>query len=123
MQNIAAEREASNTRLWSKKYLHKLEFKWTTTTSNVQSQTRALDELEPHHDVKTLSIKKFGAHKFSNWMGSSSFYSMVFLHIDYCENCLSLPSPGQLPSLKELTMENMTKVKEVGSEFYGNVKV
>ncbi|KAK9213847.1 hypothetical protein WN944_005832 [Citrus x changshan-huyou] len=37
-----------------------------------------------------------------------------------CGMCTALPSVGQLPSLKHLTVRGMSRVKRLGSEFYGN---
>ncbi|KAK9217344.1 hypothetical protein WN943_005971 [Citrus x changshan-huyou] len=37
-----------------------------------------------------------------------------------CGMCTALPSVGQLPSLKHLEVRGMSRVKSLGSEFYGN---
>ncbi|XP_027356763.1 putative disease resistance RPP13-like protein 1 [Abrus precatorius] len=120
LQNVVA-REAFKARLRSKKYLHELEFKWTTTTHNVQSETDILDMLEPHQNVKRLKIQNFGGNKLPNWLGSSSFSSMVFLHLADCPSCVSLPSLGELPSLKELYIAKLISLQKLGPRFYGNV--
>ncbi|XP_061350054.1 putative disease resistance RPP13-like protein 1, partial [Gastrolobium bilobum] len=120
LQNVVDEREALNARLRRKKHLQELEFKWTTTTHDVQSETNVLEMLEPHQNVKRLKIQNFGGNKLPNWLGSSSFSSMVFLYLSECGSCLSLPSLGQLPSLRELYIAKMTSLQKVGPEFYGN---
>jgi len=45
---------------------------------------------------------------------------MVFLNLDRCESCMSLPSLGQLPYLRELHITKITRLQKVGLEFYGN---
>ncbi|XP_061354236.1 putative disease resistance RPP13-like protein 1, partial [Gastrolobium bilobum] len=120
LQNVVDEREALNAGLRRKKHLQELEFKWTTTTHDVQSETNVLEMLEPHQNVKRLKIQNFGGNKLPNWLGSSSFSSMVFLYLSECGSCLSLPSLGQLPSLRELYIAKMTSLQKVGPEFYGN---
>ncbi|KAL4389820.1 hypothetical protein AHAS_Ahas03G0083300 [Arachis hypogaea] len=120
LQNVADAREASNASLKSKKYLHELEFKWTTTNHSLQSEADILNKLEPHQNVKRLKIQNFGGSKLPNWLESSAFSSMVFLQLADCQNCSSLPSLGQLPSLEELYIERMKGLQKVGLEFYGN---
>ncbi|KAK7263932.1 hypothetical protein RJT34_31531 [Clitoria ternatea] len=120
LQNVVDEREAFNARLRNKKYLHDLQFKWTTTTHNVECETNVLNMLKPHQNVKRLKIQNFGGNKLPDWLGSSFFSGVVFLHLADCGNCLSLPSLGQLPSLRELYVAKMTSLQKVGPEFYGN---
>jgi hypothetical protein len=45
---------------------------------------------------------------------------MVLLNIESCAKCKSLPTVGQLPSLKKLFIKDMASVKNIGSEFNGN---
>ncbi|MED6216705.1 hypothetical protein PIB30_010145 [Stylosanthes scabra] len=54
------------------------------------------------------------------WMGSSAFSNVVFLQLKNCTKCSLLPPLGELPSLKELYVANMTDLQKVGPEFYGN---
>ncbi|GAU46040.1 hypothetical protein TSUD_268830, partial [Trifolium subterraneum] len=121
LQNVVDPIEASHARLKRKKYLRELEFKWTTITHDQESETNVLDMLEPHKNVERLKIQNFGGNKLPNWLGSTSFSNMVFLHLANCENCKSLPSLGQLSSLTELCISKMKSLQKVGQEFYGNV--
>ncbi|KEH17610.1 NBS-LRR type disease resistance protein [Medicago truncatula] len=121
LQNVIDAIEASHVQLKSKKCLHELEFKWSTTTHDEESETNVLDMLEPHENVKRLLIQNFGGKKLPNWLGNSPFSSMVFLQLTSCENCKSLPSLGQLSCLEELCISKMKSLQKVGLEFYGNV--
>ena len=67
-----------------------------------------------------ISIKYYGGTSFPNWIGDSSFSNIIVLRISDCNNCLTLPSFGQLPSLKELVVKRMKMVKTVGYEFYSS---
>ncbi|KAL4577242.1 hypothetical protein LXL04_013347 [Taraxacum kok-saghyz] len=60
--------------------------------------------------------------EFPNWVGDPSFlrFTKVSLDLDGCEECTSLPPLGKLPSLKELFISDMPKVKVVGLEFLGS---
>lgn len=85
LQNVIDAIEASHVQLKSKKYLHELEFKWSTTTHDEESETNVLDMLEPHENVKRLLIQNFGGKNLPNWLGNSPFSSMVFLQLTSCE--------------------------------------
>ncbi|KAF8037924.1 hypothetical protein BT93_B0693 [Corymbia citriodora subsp. variegata] len=45
---------------------------------------------------------------------------MVFLCLRGCPNVTSLPALGQLPSLRELSLEGLHAVSMIGAEFYGS---
>ncbi|KAK7401157.1 hypothetical protein VNO78_12476 [Psophocarpus tetragonolobus] len=57
---------------------------------------------------------------FQNGLGDSLYSNVAVLRLSDCNYCLSLPSFGQLPSLKELLIKRMKLVKAVGYEFYFN---
>ncbi|RHN66345.1 putative leucine-rich repeat domain, L domain-containing protein [Medicago truncatula] len=74
--------------------------------------------LQPPINLKSLNICLYGGTSFPSWLGSSSFYNMVSLSISNCENCVTLPSLGQLPSLKDLEICGMEMLETIGPEFY-----
>ena len=79
-----------------------------------------LDKLQPHPNLKRLSIKNYLGVRFPNWFGDSSVLNnLVSLELTDCGNCLTLPPVGQLTHLKGLEISSMARVEHVGSEFYG----
>ena len=46
--------------------------------------------------------------------------NQILLTLNNCRNCSSLPPLGQLPSLKNLTVEGMDRIKIIGIEFCGD---
>uniref|UniRef100_A0A7N2LDB3 KHA domain-containing protein n=1 Tax=Quercus lobata TaxID=97700 RepID=A0A7N2LDB3_QUELO len=46
--------------------------------------------------------------------------NQILLTLNTCRNCSSLPPLGQLPSLKNLTVEGMDRIKIIGIEFCGD---
>ncbi|KAB1220776.1 putative disease resistance RPP13-like protein 1 [Morella rubra] len=74
--------------------------------------------LQPNNYLKELSIENYSGTKFPTWLGGPSFPNMVFLWIEDCKSCTSLPPIGQLASLKALFIAGMAAVKNVGPEFY-----
>ncbi|GAB4841377.1 hypothetical protein Ancab_022107 [Ancistrocladus abbreviatus] len=88
-------------------------------TNNSEKERDVLENLRPHADLEKLTISYYGATSFPSWLGDHSFQSMTSLCLVGCAFCDFLPPLGQLPSLKVLRVERMTKVRLVGAEFYG----
>ncbi|CAH1412367.1 unnamed protein product [Lactuca virosa] len=79
-----------------------------------------LTELKPQTDsLKKLEIVSYAGIEFPNWVGDPSFLGLTHVSIYGCEECTSLPELGQLPSLRELYIGKMSKVKAVGWELLG----
>ncbi|GKD85025.1 NB-ARC domains-containing protein, partial [Tanacetum coccineum] len=80
-----------------------------------------LDALKPYDgDLKKLGIMNYCGLVILNWVGDTTFLRLAHVSMHGCKNCTSLPPFGQLPSLKELSIQDMDNVKVVGSEFLGN---
>ncbi|KAK2636921.1 hypothetical protein Ddye_031713 [Dipteronia dyeriana] len=118
LQNVVSAEDACEAKLKNKAGLQMLGLEWSDGTVNSQNIRVALEQLEPHKNLKKLSIISYCGKSFPNWLGDSSF-NLVFLHLSNCNSCSHLPSLGQLASLKELKVERMNRVKLVGLEFYG----
>ena len=104
--------------------LEELMMEWVSDFSdsrNERDELHVLDLLEPHTNLKKITVLFYGGSKFPSWTGSSSFSSMVDLNLINCRNCTSLSSLGQLSSLKSLCITGMAGLKRVGPEFYGDV--
>ncbi|GAY61486.1 hypothetical protein CUMW_210350, partial [Citrus unshiu] len=115
-----------NAQLDGKKNLKVLMLQWTNSTDGSSSREAeiekdVLDMLEPNKNLEQFCISGYRGAKFPTWFGDSSFSKLVTLKFEYCGMCPTLPSVGQLPSLKHLAVCGMTSVKRLGSEFYGNV--
>ncbi|GJZ37326.1 RNA-directed DNA polymerase, eukaryota, reverse transcriptase zinc-binding domain protein, partial [Tanacetum coccineum] len=84
------------------------------------SDKEVLDVLKPDNDgLKKLEIVNYGRLKFPKWVGDPSFRELAHVSIRGCKKCTSLPPLGQLPSLKELSIQDMDGLKGVGLEFLG----
>ncbi|CAN6693011.1 unnamed protein product [Malus baccata var. baccata] len=106
-----------------KKELKDLELAWgVEEADDSQKERDVLDKLQPSANLEKLTIRFYGGFSFPNWLGSSnSFSNIQFMCISDCKYCLSLPSFGQLPTLKELRIKKMNFVTKVGDEFYGDL--
>ncbi|KAG5541842.1 hypothetical protein RHGRI_021625 [Rhododendron griersonianum] len=119
LQNVKSGHDALEAKMSEKKHLEKLALEWDSTTEDSQNARDVLGKLEPHTNLKHLEIKNYGGTRFPTWLGDQSFCNMVSLRLENCENCFFLPPLGQMPSLKELTIERMPGITSVGHEFYG----
>ncbi|XVF22901.1 hypothetical protein REPUB_Repub12eG0210600 [Reevesia pubescens] len=124
LQNVAEIRDARVANLKEKRGLDELVMKWSNNApKDIQRKVNefdVLDMLEPHQNLKKLSIWFYEGSKFPPWIGNPSFVNMVSLNIHDCSKITSLPSLGRLPFLKDLYIEGMTGVISlVDSEFCG----
>ncbi|RVX00448.1 putative disease resistance RPP13-like protein 1 [Vitis vinifera] len=123
LQNVPVNgNDALEANLKEKEDLDALVFTWdpNAINSDLENQTRVLENLQPHNKVKRLSIECFYGAKFPIWLGNPSFMNLVFLRLKDCKSCSSLPPLGQLRSLKDLYIVKMDRVQKVGAELYGN---
>ncbi|CAH1412404.1 unnamed protein product [Lactuca virosa] len=119
VQNAMDAREAN----LSQKRFTELELNWGSEFNVLGTELlekEILNELRPHNGtLEKLGITSYRGTEFPNWVGGPSFLRLTKVSIDGCEECTSLPRLGQLPSLKELFIGKMSKVKVVGLEFLG----
>ena len=118
LQNMVNMKEAMDANL---KNRHKIE-DLTVELGYVDAQNETLTEmLEPHQNLKKLTVQWYWGFKFPSWIGDPSFSSMVQLSLSDCRNCRTLPPLGRLTSLKVLHISSMYKVGRVDDAFYGEV--
>ncbi|KDO40289.1 hypothetical protein CISIN_1g048004mg, partial [Citrus sinensis] len=125
LENVKCVGDAMEAQMDGKKNLKELSLKWTCSTDGsssreAETEMGVLDMLKPHTNLEQFCIKGYGGMKFPTWLGDSLFSNLVTLEFEDCGMCTALPSVGQLPSLKHLTVRGMSRVKRLGSEFCGN---
>ncbi|MED6168465.1 hypothetical protein PIB30_011894 [Stylosanthes scabra] len=118
LENVNSSSEALKANMGSKKHINILELKWRSDgdTMDVETERDILKELQPHSNLKELSIDGYRGEIFPDWLGLSSFITK--LKISYCKNCCELPSLGQLPSLQHLEIFELHRLERIGDEFY-----
>ncbi|KAF7116188.1 hypothetical protein RHSIM_RhsimUnG0036000 [Rhododendron simsii] len=122
LENVADALDASRANLNDKQGLDVLLMMWSNISNNSRNgsvESEVLDMLRPHNKLKELTIIGYHGLTFSTWVGNSLFCNMVSLKFQNCENCISLPHLGQLPSLEYLHIQGMKAVENIGLEFYG----
>ncbi|KAJ0566348.1 putative P-loop containing nucleoside triphosphate hydrolase, leucine-rich repeat domain superfamily [Helianthus annuus] len=107
----------------SQKRLSELELEWSNVFNGSRKESlerEVLDALKPHSDsLIKLGIVSYGGIEFPNWVGDTSYLNLISVSLRGCKHCTSLPPLGQLPSLKELYIEDINEVKAIGSELTG----
>ncbi|XP_061997203.1 putative disease resistance RPP13-like protein 1 [Rosa rugosa] len=109
--------------LRDKKFLKELVLDWRGRDSseegnNTVEQREVLEKLQPHLNLEKLKIEGYGGKMFPGWSEYYFSSALVYLKLVNCENCISLPPLGQLPSLTELDISGLHGVVSIGSEFY-----
>ncbi|XP_017441717.2 putative disease resistance RPP13-like protein 1 [Vigna angularis] len=121
LENVTQGEEALEARLMDKKHINDLSLEWSIrndNSTNFQIELDVLSNLQPHQDLKSLSISGYKGTRFPEWMENCSYYCMTILSLHNCNNCSKLPSLGQLLSLRRLHISNMISVKTIDAGFY-----
>ncbi|XP_056165315.1 putative disease resistance protein At3g14460 [Syzygium oleosum] len=119
---VQEARDATDANLYTKKGICRLTMQWCRDFENFRDEeleAKVLDLLCPHQNLQILKIFFYGGLEFPSWLGSPPHVNIVHLHLHGCRRAKTLPSLGQLSSLKELYIEGLNAICKVGSEFYG----
>ncbi|XP_050255404.1 putative disease resistance protein RGA4 isoform X2 [Quercus robur] len=81
---------------------------------------KVLEGLQPHRNLKSLTIEGYGGKKFPSWVGLSLHHNLIEIKLGCFKNCEEVPTLGHLPCLRVLEISEMKKVRCLGSEFYSD---
>ncbi|GLT79590.1 hypothetical protein SLA2020_510730 [Shorea laevis] len=125
LEHVKSKLEASKANLKEKAKLDLLRLHWSSDYEravNNNNDEEVLESLQPHSNLKSLTIYGYKGKMFPSWMGNdvnssgSSFLleNMVELRLINCNECTCIPSLALLPSLKVLYIERMENVRRMG---------
>ncbi|GMI78130.1 hypothetical protein like AT3G14470 [Hibiscus trionum] len=124
LENVRDKEEARGARLWEKKKLLKLIYLWNYRSEGCSKEEEVLEGLEPHSNLKSLTIEDYKGEYFPSWLVTPSAcfqpMNLVELKLFGCRSVRSLPPLGQYPNLKFLEVEELNSVRSIGNEFYMN---
>nr|XP_025664011.1 putative disease resistance RPP13-like protein 1 [Arachis hypogaea] len=83
-------------------------------------EDNGIQELAGLNGLKELKIEGYKGTIFPDWLGNCSYVNMIRVSLKSCKNCCMLPSLGQLPSLKSLSIEGLYQLRRIGEAFYKN---
>ncbi|XP_030938839.1 putative disease resistance protein RGA1 [Quercus lobata] len=130
LENVRDKEEARSANLAEKAKIDKLGFYWdysrTRREVNYHNEEDVLEGLQPHQNLKSITIEGFGGKKFPSWMlrscdakdALSLFDNLIEINFDDCTECEEVPTLGHLPCLKFLRIVGMDKVTCIGVKFY-----
>ncbi|PON74207.1 NB-ARC domain, LRR domain containing protein [Parasponia andersonii] len=120
LDNVADVKDVLEAELKNKKFLSQLNLDFTgcLVPDNSEKEREVLGALQPHANLKRLSICFYKGTTFPDWVGDQLYSNLVDVSLCYCENCCLLPYLGQLPSLKTLQISGLADVVSIGLEFY-----
>ncbi|GKV51397.1 hypothetical protein SLEP1_g58059 [Rubroshorea leprosula] len=124
LEHVRSKLEASKANLKEKAKLHQLKLHWSRYYEGAvnNNDEEVLESLQPHSNLKSLTIDGYKGKMFPSWMGNdinsfgSSFLldNMVELQLSDCNQCTCIPSLGLLPFLKVLYIGRMHNVRRMG---------
>ncbi|KAM3693929.1 hypothetical protein ACJW31_07G022100 [Castanea mollissima] len=122
LDNVRNSMEAKNANLIGKQNLHSLRLFWRSDNkSHVPEHVEdVLDSLQPHSNLKELSINNYHGSKIPTWIQDSVLCDLVEISLDCWERCEHLPPLGKLSFLKVLVITGWHAVKYIGNEFHGD---
>ena len=101
MQNGGDGRDALEANLAGKQYLDDLWLEWNEDDGVEQhGAEKVLNNLQPHSNLKRLTIQGYGGLRFADWLGGLAIViNIVSLRLWSCKNVSALPPLGQLSVL------------------------
>ncbi|GLT59404.1 hypothetical protein SLA2020_322240 [Shorea laevis] len=126
LERVKSKSQATKAELKEKPKLNRLLLSWDGRSRKVSNDNdeEVLEVLQPHPNLKYLSIFGYLGEKFPLWMtdgvkGGASFQlnNLVELTLFNCNGCTCFPGVGLLPSLEVLCIKGMAKLRSMGHKF------
>ncbi|TVU02510.1 hypothetical protein EJB05_51995, partial [Eragrostis curvula] len=101
--------------------LKMLTLDWTLGADRFLDDKDLLGHLEPPRGLKDLNLYGYSSPSFPSWLMSISHHlpNLVSIKLVNLLTCSNLPALGQLPNLKELSLEYCPRVTKIDKSFCG----
>jgi len=112
--------EAKAANLERKQYFRKLTLEWGPDFDDhdsdkaIENDEQLLQNLQPHLNLKKLIIKGYAGLRLSGWVSSLS--NLVDIKIFNCKWCQHIPPLDRLPSLKNLSLWNLSALEYISND-------
>ncbi|OMO73330.1 hypothetical protein COLO4_27160 [Corchorus olitorius] len=125
LDNIKSSTDARSADLILKQNLRSLSLSWCENNDGelLENAEEVLSGLQPHLNLKKLSIRNYHGPRFSYWLMDLLVPNLVEILLENCGRCECLPPLGKLGFLKFLTVSGMDALKSIDSSFYGNGEI
>ena len=120
LERVKSKHEAMAANLAEKENISDLYFKWSLEREDCDdNDLNVLEGLQPHKNLRALRIHCFGGKLLPNGIFVEN---LVELRLFGCRRCETLPMLGQLAKLEFLEICELSGLKSIGDEFYGNYR-
>ncbi|KAF3951421.1 hypothetical protein CMV_022921 [Castanea mollissima] len=109
LEDANSECKAAN--ISGKQHLEELILRWDQEGNINNDDEKSLDGLQPHQNLKYLSVQGYGGVRFSSWL--SLLANLVEIEILNGTRCQHLPRLSQLPSLQSLRLSDMKDLEYI----------
>ncbi|XP_058079237.1 putative disease resistance protein RGA3 [Magnolia sinica] len=121
LENVMCAANAQEANLKDKPNLCKLHFSWgrdidLQLEGNVE---QTLEGLQPHPNLKRLTMEEYMGVRFPHWMCSSLLPNLIEVSVINCRRCEQLPLVSRSPFIKALVIQGMYALKSIDNHFSG----
>ncbi|GLU24119.1 hypothetical protein SLE2022_400780 [Rubroshorea leprosula] len=116
LELVSSQSEAREARLEDKGELIKLQFVWSENRANGDKDMVVLEGLQPHSNLKSLTIEKYRGGSCPSWM--MNLEQLVNLKLIDCDECGDISCLELLPKLEVLNIKAVPNVKRIGRMSY-----
>ncbi|XP_047085188.1 putative disease resistance protein RGA1 [Lolium rigidum] len=124
LENVKSPEEAHSVNLSEKHTIRDLTLLWTNGANRSVDDMKLLTELVPPTTLKTFKIGGYCSVGFPGWLMNISNHlpNLVKLTMQDLPNCKSLPPFGQLPNLREISLNGMKSLEEWDTSYLSDEK-
>jgi Leucine-rich repeat (LRR) protein len=118
LEHVRCKEDAMQANLNSKKYIEELNLEWSSGSSSDQMYIKideeVLEELQPHSNIKQLTIRCYQGVKSPTWLQAQSVPFLTGFQIENCPNLKDLPNiPSSLSMLQIERCSNLKDLKQI----------
>ncbi|KAL0907622.1 hypothetical protein M5K25_022041 [Dendrobium thyrsiflorum] len=122
LENVVDHEDAKSANLYSKPYIDSLILIWKYSKYDecARNDEAILEGLQPHTNLKELTIHGYNGNSFPCWFGNPHFSNLTKIRLrnfSNTEECKFLPL-SKLPSLTSLEMSNNGGIARMGQDFW-----
>ncbi|KAK9071390.1 hypothetical protein SSX86_009959 [Deinandra increscens subsp. villosa] len=121
LQNVRSSSQAESANLKRKQNINCLNLSWGANNNSdddlpERNSKEVLEALQPHPNLKMLTISDYQGSRFPDWIGS--LVNLVSITFESCKKCETLHSIGKLPFLKVLELKGMDALKHLDDDLF-----
>ncbi|PNX55695.1 CC-NBS-LRR resistance protein [Trifolium pratense] len=118
LENVIDPADAVAANLKAKEHLEALSMsygQWREMDGSItEAHVSILEALQPNRNLMRLTIKDYRGSSFPNWLGDHHLPNLVSLELLGCKLHFQLPSLGQFPFLKKLSISGCDGIEIIG---------